>query len=110
MPSSAHRVFATMTGLFLRFRQVLRIVFSFVSVNIILVSESMSPEQQELWGPRRSIDFSQGPPSPDVTLTPPPPTSPHVARPASPDMFMASPRRSGRAAVANTRFNDFGKF
>ena len=70
----------------------------------------MSPEQQELWGPRRSLDFSQdGPPSPDVTLTPPPPTSPYVTRPASPDMFLASPRRSGRAAVANTRFNDFGK-
>ena len=66
----------------------------------------MSPQQMELRGPSRIVEF-QATPSPHVT----PPPSPHPLGPPppSPDIPAMSPRRSGRRATANTRFAaDYG--
>ena len=80
---------------------------------------AMSPEQLEMWGPRRSIENIDSPhvtppPSPHVTPPPSSPVSPQTSPTLSPRLVppsstVGSPtRRSTRRGVPNRRFLGFG--
>ena len=78
-------VFSVLDGMIVPFLFICLVLLQFINyylICLIVASESMSPGQMDMCGPRQRVDFSQVP-SPKVVSPLP---NPHVTPPSSSDL------------------------